>query len=348
MPPENNAPENTDHTAEDNIDSLFDKNAADRGDFIGDEALDQDALIALASESEPAAEKPANDPKPSEESATDQAAAEAGKPDEKPVPYSRLAAEVAQKNEARRENERLRAELEALKNGKPAAATEQGTQNEAAAKPADGEKSTTEAVDIRALRRQAKEAFLQGDLDLSDEIEAKIDAEIRRQAAEEADRRYEARQVDEQRAKEAKAFDDVVKDIVTSYPQLDSTSESANKIAIKAVVGLRDDYLAEGMNLVDAIQKASQEVAEQLGFEKSSGKAASVNKGAAVVDPRTQAAVVRGAKASEKSGTLSDVNEGHGNRGTGAVLDKDVTKMTEKEFSSLSEEERARLRGDIV
>ncbi len=343
MSTENNAPENTESVAEDSLDAMFEKNAAARGDFIGDEALDQDALNSVAGEGEPT-EKPAADEEIKPPAEAEQP--DAGKPDEKPVPYSRLAAEVAQKNEARRENERLRAELEALKNGGGKHSTDDQGEAKPAAKPAEGEKPA-DAVDVRALRRQAKEAFLQGDLDLSDEIEAKIDAEIRRQAAEEADRRYEERQANEQRANEAKAFDAVVKDIVTSYPQLDSTSKSANKIAIKAVIGLRDDYLAEGMSLVDAIKKASTEVAEQLGLAKSSGKQATEQNGGEE-DPRKKAAISRGVKASEKPGTLSDVNEGHGNRGTGAVFEKDVTKMTEKEFASLSEEERSRLRGDIV
>lgn len=179
-------------------------------------------------------------------------------------------------------------------------------------------------IDIKALRKQAKEAFLEGDLDKASEIESTIDEEIERRAEERAINRMRA-------DTEKKTVETTVAEIITAYPALDSNSKDADADAIILVRAKRDAYMEKGMSFPVALRKASEDVAKRFGWDKPA------DEGDAAADDRRQKAVLRGIKTEQ---SIPPTGGGVGNRAQEPK--KDMKGVTQNEWEKMSPADRER------
>lgn len=307
-------------------DAMF-NHGEDRGDTIEDELNNNDAISKIAGEEGGEGEgentgEPESGTKPEGEGKT-------GEPG--PVPYSRLAAEVAKRKDLESTIQAMQEKMKKLEKSSESAET--GDQDKGVNKD-----QTAESVDIKALRRKAKEAFLEGDLDKSDAIESQIDEEIQRRAETAAINRINKQQYE-------KFITGVVSEIEAQYPML--KPEGGSRIAINAVKTTRDEYIEQGLDFAEALRKASEDVAKEFGWKKPDPNTESDDTNKEKEDPRKKAAIERGVKNSESPDNVAHATGSAGNRGTG-LRARDITKMSEKEFNSLSEDEKSRLRGDSI
>lgn len=202
-------------------------------------------------------------------------------------------------NEVNEERKALKAEVEQLR-----AAGQRTEQQEA-------------AVDMKALRRQATEALLDGDMDKHDEIQDKIQGEILRQAEMQAEARMA------QRA-EFNDFQNKAAALAVEFPVLDANNGDPE--AIGMVIELRDAYIAKGMGMTKALEAAARKVAPLFGGKQPAAESSKP-------DERTLKAVKRGVEASE---SLPPQGAGVGNRAqppkaTGQVSQADWERMTPSE-----------------
>lgn len=313
---------------------LTDEQRAERGDIIEDELGDSATIAKIAGD-----DSAADAGKATEEAAAAAASsAEDGEAVDKQeaVPHAKFHAMNERRKAAEAENLRLQEIVQNLSRaaaaGKPSDAAD--TEGKAAAdEPAK--------VDVRALRRQAKEALIEGDLDKADELDAQADAEVQRLAEERAMQRLASNEA-------VSKIESTVQTIYADYPLLDPANEAKDMDAITDVVDLRDVYMQKrGMKAPEAIKAAVEFVAKARGWNKAEASAAAIDKegDGKPVDKRTEKAVQRAAEESGKQ--IPDKESMVGNR-SGTLRASDVEKMGDKEFSSLSEEEKSRLRGDIL
>lgn len=120
-------------------------------------------------------------------------------------------------------------------------------------------------AELRDLRRQYREALYSGDNDLSDELEAKIDAKLgertdrivsERLAGDKAQSEAEARAAAEIADVEARAAA-----LIQKYQFLDPASPAVNQDAIDLVVSKRDALMRAGVPFADAVEQAVAKVA---------------------------------------------------------------------------------------
>lgn len=322
---------NNESTTAEDLFNDSDEARAERGDFVSDELEDKGALDKIADEGKADGEEKPAEPaagKDGEKKDDDKAAEESDLP--KTVPHSRFQEANERRKEAERRTAELEAEVQRLKNG-GAPKTEEQAASEGA--------QATNHVDVKELRRQAKEAFLQGDLELASELEAKADDALLAMAEARTEQRLSAKQA--QGAIEAAAAE-----LVAAYPELDP--ETGDQEAIADVIAARDARIGRGMAPVEALKKAVELVAKANGWASGDkhGSGHSNNNEPDSVDERRKRAIKRAAE--EGNGTPPPTgNLGESNRSS-AVRPRDVAKMSEREFASLTEDDRARLRGDIV
>lgn len=230
-------------------------------DVVVDE-LDQPVDEALLRGDEPAEGDPAPaDDAPAAEPQDEPAAEPEGEPEgerrDEFIPKARF-------NEVNEERKQLREELERLR------AAQQP--------PAEPEL----VVDIKALRREATNALLEGDQDRHDELQDQIDNELLRQAEARAEEKLIQRQ-------EATTFKAKAAELTERYPVLNP--ETGDPEAIALVIELRDAYIAKGMNMTVALETAVQKIAPRFGQPTAAAPAA---------DTRQAAAVKRGATDSNR------------------------------------------------
>lgn len=190
-------------------------------------------------------------------------------------------------------------------------------------------------VDIKTLRKQARDAMLEGDTDKAAELDAQADEALALQAEERAVARV-------QQANAVTDLNRAAERIAKRYPFLDSTSDDADQEAIELVVAARDALIRKGRSLADALEEAADKVAKMHG-----GKSKEKDDGDDPAAQRERQAVARGAKAANAQPALPA--GGRGERGriqSGAEID--VSKLSDEEFSKMPEKERAIARGDFV
>lgn len=181
-----------------------------------------------------------------------------------------------------------------------------------------------EQVDIKALRREANEALIEGDMDKLEAAQDKIDAELLRQAEINAESRMTQRQ-------ELESFQRKAAELMTEYSVLNS--ETGNPDAISMVVELRDAYIAKGMRMTQALETAAKKVAPLF----SSKEAKSAETTETVPDQRKLEAVKRGA---ETSNRIPAQGGGVGNR---SLPVKGEENYSQKEWDNLPQAERDRI-----
>ena len=248
------------------------------------------------------------------------------------MPLDRFNEVNEQKKLLEQQNEMLRKLLEQQQGQQPGDGQQQDTPKQPA------QDNPEEAKQLRELRRQLKDALYADDEDKYDEIQEQIDAinERRSRAAVRAE--LEAREAQVQAERVRNEFASTAQRMVEKFPVLHA--ETGDPEAIKKVVALRDYYInADKLSPAAALEKASTEIGELY-----TGRVAGADdKGAK--DQRRAAAIERGVREANDQPPPT-AQAGVGARAQAARLNPE--KMSEREFNALPEEERARLRGDIV
>lgn len=307
----------------------------DRGDFF--EADEPAVADGDNSSRGKASDKPADAAEdvaaePGEASNAEDAEPEDAKANKRAVPLGRFNEVNEQKKLLEQQNEMLRKLLEQQQGQQPG----DGQQQEPPKQPAHD--NPEEAKQLRELRRQLKDALYADDEDKYDEIQEQIDAinERRSRAAVRAE--LEAREAQVQAERVRNEFASTAQRMVEKFPVLHA--ETGDPEAIKKVVALRDYYInADKLSPAAALEKASTEIGELY-----TGRVAGADdKGAK--DQRRAAAIERGVREANDQPPPT-AQAGVGARAQAARLNPE--KMSEREFNALPEEERARLRGDIV
>lgn len=244
-------------------------------------------------------EEPEDQPEEPQDEAVEPDSAE--EPEQKTADEDMPVVPRARFNEVNEERKALKAQLEQL----------QGQQAEQQEQP---------AIDMKALRRQATEALLDGDMDKHDEIQDKMQAEILRQAEAQAETRMA------QRA-EYNSFQAKAASLAAEFPVLDTNGGDPE--AIGMVIELRDAYIAKGMDMVKALEAAARKVAPLFGGKSQSepGKQ----------DNRTLKAVKRGVEDGER---IPPQGAGVGNR---AQPPKSDSQVSQSDWERMSPAERDRM-----
>lgn len=270
-----------------------------------------------------------DEPAPLDPKAVKKLAAEAGDEDEptgktagKPMIPKERFDEV---NEALKETKRINEALaEALK--------ARGGASPAAPEPA----AEIKPVDLDALEESYANAMMDGDMAKAKQIRADIRAEERRLAKEEALAEMSA-------SEERKLFADAVKQAKAAYPGLNDAGDEADAEAIQEVVEWRDFLVArKGLALHIALREAVEKVAQAKGWER-----AGAEKKDPTPAPSSRAEDQRRKNAAAALAQPAQLSGGVGER-AGRARQLDVEKMSDKEFASLSEEEKKALRGDVA
>lgn len=148
--------------------------------------------------------------------------------------------------------------------------------------PTNQQPDTVAPTDLKALRREATAALLEGDTDKHDELQDQIYDELQRRAEAQVETRLT------QRA-EAAAFKAKVTELTEAFPVLNP--ETGDPEAIELVVELRDSYIAKGMSMTEALEKAVRKIAPKF------GDAPNAKLPDEVADARKVAAIKRGVQA---------------------------------------------------
>lgn len=286
-------------------DAVIETNIDDEG---GTETLDRgDDFTPETDEGAPAA--------PVEDEAAAQAA--------RMIPKSRFDEVNNAKKTAEQENARLLAELEALRTGAAPAAP---------AAPVEPEVPANEA--LADLEDQYTDALMDGDKDKAREVRMKINAivstDARAQAVQEIENRNSQVEFEQ-------SIDEAVSTVIGQYPQFDDSGDLADPDAIETMVAMRNHYITDkGMSAAQAIVAAANKVATMFAFgtpkaEETTG-----------VDPRTLAAMQRGAAVAAAQPSTSAVGVGTRQDAPRA----NISTMSEDEFDALPDPEKRRMRGD--
>lgn len=257
-----------------------------------DQPVDEALLRGDEDEAEPTEELIEEPAAPAEEIQQEDAQAEDRREDV--IPKARF-------NEVNEERKALRAELERLQ--------QEQQQREA----------EVERVDIRALRREATAALLEGDSDKHDELQERIDNEILRQAEENATYRITQQT-------EANAFKQRAAELTADYPVLNP--KTGDPEAIELVVELRDSYIGKGMGMVEALERAVAKVAPRFQQDQPATDDA---------DARKLAAVKRGATDSNR---IPPQGGGVGNR---ALPPATTREPTQSEWDAMTPAQREKI-----
>lgn len=229
--------------------------------------------------------------------------------DDKPEPREEQYIPKARFNEVNEKRKALEEEVAALR-----AQLEQGK-----------EAPKADTKDVKALRREATEALLEGDMDKYDVLQDQIEASMLSKAEERAVSRLSQRM-------EQEKFQQTAEVLVAKYPVLDA--ETGDPEAIEMVVALRDAYIAKGMNMTQALVKAADKVGGMFG----GGKPAETKSVEEKPDPRKQKAVLRGV---ETNNSLPNRGGGVGNRAQEPK--QAVQSISQSEWDRMSPAEREKL-----
>lgn len=132
-------------------------------------------------------------------------------------------------------------------------------QQQAAQQPAQPE---PQAVDLKELRRELREAVFADDEAREAEIQEKIDAELTRRAEEAAYQRIERRDAEARQRAAEQAIGAAAAQAIAEYPFLDHTGPQANPEAIAQVQALSRLYANNGAAPAEALSRAVEKVAK--------------------------------------------------------------------------------------
>lgn len=231
------------------------------------------------------------------------------------IPKSRF--DAAQAKHRAREKELLE-QLEAFKSSQK--------------KEQEQEDISTKQVELDTLRDSYEEALIDGDRDEARKIRAqivKMEQDLINHTV--TERSNQAREA----TKEDLRFDKALNEIETNFPHLNPDSDEFDADATTEVAQLMEGLMRSGVDRVTALQRAVKYVA---------GEPKSVDTASALRDKRREEAIDKSKTAAAKQ-PADLIGDDHDAAGKVAA---DVKRMSDKAFNSLSEEEMARLRGDIL
>lgn len=157
------------------------------------------------------------------------------------------------------------------------------------------------SVDLKALRKELREAFLLDDEARVEELEAQIDEEIARRAEVAVVNVLTRRAAEAEAAAQAREVEAVAAELIKEYPFLDHTKSTANDEAISMVQAISAMYASQGMPAVGALTSAVDKVVKLFGQEAMpSGRAGALSDAEA-----RAAAVIAGAKSKVPSSMSS-------------------------------------------
>lgn len=231
------------------------------------------------------------------------------------IPKSRF--DAAQAKHRAREKELLE-QLEAFKSSQK--------------KEQEQEDISTKQVELDTLRDSYEEALIDGDRDEARKIRAqivKMEQELINHTV--TERSNQAREA----TKEDLRFDKALNEIESNFPHLNPDSGEFDADATSEVAQLMEGLMRSGVDRVTALQRAVKYVA---------GEPKAADTASALRDKRREEAIDKSKTAAAKQ-PADLIGDDHDAAGKVAA---DVKRMSDKAFNSLSEEEMARLRGDIL
>lgn len=149
-------------------------------------------------------------------------------------------------------------------------------------------------VDLKALRRQLREATLLDDEEQIDDIESQIDAELVRIAQATAQQQFYAAMAAANEQAEQQAITSTAESLIAKYPDLDHTKPTANTEAIAMVQALSAMY-ANDRPRVSALSDAVAKVAGLFGMDGGNNSQTDLSGAAARAEK-----VIAAAKAKQK------------------------------------------------
>ncbi len=306
----------------------------DRGDFLPGDDLDPEALNAVAAGA-------TEDGNATDEAAAAATATKAAADDgttSGTVPHARFNEVNERRKAAEQESERLRAENEALKAVKAAAAKADDQGQDTA-----GKGNAAPEIDVDAKEQAYLDAIMDGNTDAAKQIRREINQHLMTQASSEALKTARAeiteRQQAEALANAGKLLATTANAVVSDYPFLDDPAHSE---VLDMIEARRDALIAKGVPVHDALRQAADFIAPRFAPEGFT-PAKSSEKPTPKTDLRQAAAVERGAKASIAQPPVPAA--GMGNRATGSDP-KNVATMSDDDFDLLTDAEKKAMRGD--
>ena len=127
----------------------------------------------------------------------------------------------------------------------------------------------SQQVDLKALRRQLRDATLLEDDALIDDLESQIDAELVRVAQATAQQQFSAAMAAANEQAEQRAITSTAESLIAKYPALDHTKPTANAEAIAVVQALSAMY-ANDRPRATALSDAVAKVASMFGMDGGS------------------------------------------------------------------------------
>ncbi len=191
------------------------------------------------------------------------------------------------------------------------------------------------AIDLNELRRQRADALIDGDVDLVNELDQKIEDEISERAAARAIEQMNNQQVQSR-------FKSVAAESYEKFPFLNLNGPEPNEDAIREVVEWRDFYYSKGKPLDQALAEAVAKVGPL--YAKAAPAAIDGQDGGGKAGERTREAISRNANMRQPPRTSE---AGAGDRSEGPKV-PNINDLSDEEFEALSDKEKAQLRGDTV
>lgn len=231
-------------------------------------------------------------------------------------------------NEVIEENKALKAQLEQLKTPATPVPAEQT--------PAEPVMSSRDK--IREMRRQQENLRIEGDLDAAALLGDQIDDLILQTATATAESTYQQKNT---QAGVQTSMEAVATAAFAKYPFLDVNSDKADSDAVTAVINRRNELISEGELPAAALQAAIDEkgpkFAKLLGVDTATTPTAEQIKAM-----REKEALERASAASLSQPAILP------NRGGKGTLEVNVNNLTPAEIKAMPEEQKARMRGDVV
>lgn len=257
------------------------------------------------------------------------------------IPKARLDAEIAKRNaeamkrkDVETENATLKAQL--AERSKPAETVE-----EVAAEPQPDSLEALRA-ELRDVRKKGREALLDGELELCDELTDKADELVEQIAEKKA---HSVNTTTKAATDLASALDSVAAKAYEKYPFLDvSNKETVDADAVSLVISRRNELIKGGMSQPAALQQAIDEKAPKFaklyGLVDSDGKETAAAK-------TTREAREKAARDKNANASLRQPGQPLGSEKEG-TFKVNVAKISDEEFDALPEKVKAKMRGDTV
>jgi hypothetical protein len=202
-----------------------------------------------------------------------------------------------------------------------------------------------EPYDYDAKETQYQEFILDGETAKATALRKEM------RAAEKAELQYEFDQKMGQtveQSQQATVLQQAAAELESTFPVFDQHSETFNADATQEVVDLRDAFITQGYQPVDALSKAANFVIKDHGFADSTPESAlSAPKAKPAVD---EIAKKRANNAKKLKAAEAQPPElpGESSSAHGEKPESDFSNMTEEEFNALPEATLKRMRGDIL